>query len=67
MATCELLIALRISPDQRPALASFLFHLHRRLSVLPHYQALLKAARDEAVVNELKRMARFLHLEAQSA
>ncbi|MBI5302836.1 MAG: SUMF1/EgtB/PvdO family nonheme iron enzyme [Chloroflexi bacterium] len=56
----KLLDVLRLNHDQRPALASFLFHLHQRLNALPDYQPLLQAARDQAVIKELKAMARDL-------
>ena len=57
----DLLAALRISPDQRPALANFLFYLHRHLNALPEFQPLLEAARGQAVVKELKRMGRYMY------
>jgi formylglycine-generating enzyme required for sulfatase activity/adenylylsulfate kinase-like enzyme len=62
----SLLDVLHLNHDQRPTLAALLFHLHRRLSVLPDFQPLLQAARDQAVVKELKRMARDLSALART-
>ncbi|MBI1802037.1 MAG: hypothetical protein HYR71_10465, partial [Chloroflexi bacterium] len=55
-----LLDALHLNHDQRPSLANLLFYLHRRLNALPDFQPLLEATRDQAVVTELKGMARDL-------
>ncbi|MBI3915293.1 MAG: SUMF1/EgtB/PvdO family nonheme iron enzyme [Chloroflexi bacterium] len=51
-----LLQNLRLSSDQRPALATFLFYLRQRLNALEDFQPLFEAAHDQRVENALRQM-----------
>lgn len=53
----SLLNSLQLAPDQRGALARFLFHLRRRLRDLPDFRPLLQAAHEQAVEAALKELA----------
>ncbi len=51
-----LLQRLRLSDDQRPALARFLFYLRQRLNALENFQPLFEAAHEQRVENALRQM-----------